>query len=433
MFSRRGFLKAVAASSLSVCIQDLSAQNSPSNHYEGPYVVVFNADGGWDTTYLMDPKGTPDLNRLYQSDQIQTTGQIAYAPTADQIAPGAMSNRTFFERYGSELLVVNGIDVSVNNHSPCSRYVATGELESRLYPTFPALVAACKAPQVPLSFLTFGQYSATGNLIAQTRVPYLRSLQSLASSEYTDSTRVRQYHHPETRSLIEETLGQLQTHSSQDLDLAKVKRAKNFIHQAQDSSKSLDRIIPFINQNAPNDLFLQQSEIALAAFASGLGVSANLKLGNFDSHNTNDVDQMDLIPKLLAGIDYLLIRAEEMNLRDRLIVIIQSEMGRTPWYNETGGKDHWSVTSMMALGAGITGNRVIGGTQIHSENGFDQAPQLIDPLTLDNSVTGIRMRPEHIQSAQRQLLGIQSHPFAQLYPLRVPAEENLSGLFTASS
>lgn len=25
--------------------------------YDGPYYVVFNASGGWDTTYLMDPKG----------------------------------------------------------------------------------------------------------------------------------------------------------------------------------------------------------------------------------------------------------------------------------------------------------------------------------------------------------------------------------------
>jgi hypothetical protein len=24
--------------------------------YEGPYYIVFNASGGWDTTYLMDPK-----------------------------------------------------------------------------------------------------------------------------------------------------------------------------------------------------------------------------------------------------------------------------------------------------------------------------------------------------------------------------------------
>ena len=28
-----------------------------SSGYNGPFYVVFNASGGWDTTYLMDPKG----------------------------------------------------------------------------------------------------------------------------------------------------------------------------------------------------------------------------------------------------------------------------------------------------------------------------------------------------------------------------------------
>ena len=30
--------------------------------YAGPYYVVFNASGGWDTTYLMDPKGVGGVN-----------------------------------------------------------------------------------------------------------------------------------------------------------------------------------------------------------------------------------------------------------------------------------------------------------------------------------------------------------------------------------
>ena len=40
--------------------------------YAGPYYVVFNASGGWDTTYLMDPKGVNGINRLYQEGDIQT-------------------------------------------------------------------------------------------------------------------------------------------------------------------------------------------------------------------------------------------------------------------------------------------------------------------------------------------------------------------------
>ena len=425
MINRRKFLELSAVTSLSLCVQTPEARAN-QDRYDGPYVAVFNARGGWDTTYLMDPRGTPDLNDLYREGEIREAGGIRYAPTEGRIQPDRMTNRTFFERYGAELLVVNGIDVSVNNHSPCSRYVATGELDSLVYPTFPALVAAAKCPDVPLAFLSFGEYSATGNLVPLTRVPYLPNLERLANGEYTSAARTRRYHHETVSARIEATLGAVnaETHS-----LSRVARARRFVHEAQMASKSLSRIVPHIPERAPDDHFLVQVEIALAAFASGLGVSANLQMGTFDSHNTNDVDQMNLIPQFLAGIDYMMVRAEEIGLRNRLIVIIQSEMGRTPWYNGTRGKDHWSVNSMMAMGPGITGNRVVGGTHINPDSGFDLSPNLIDPVTLAESPDGIRMRPEHIQTAQRALLGIADHPFSAKFDLGVPEAERLTTLF----
>ncbi len=97
-----------------------------------------------------------------------------------------MKNREFFGEFGSELLVLNGLDYSVNSHFPCSRYMATGKLDSLAYPTFAALVAACKGPKCPLSFLTFGNYSATGNLVAMSRVPYLQSLTRIANADAID-------------------------------------------------------------------------------------------------------------------------------------------------------------------------------------------------------------------------------------------------------
>src|ERR1700677_4930897 len=67
--------------------------------YDGPYYIVFNASGGWDTTYLMDPKGIGGINRLYQEGDILTKGQHKFAPTAKQIKAG-MSNEDFFAEFG---------------------------------------------------------------------------------------------------------------------------------------------------------------------------------------------------------------------------------------------------------------------------------------------------------------------------------------------
>ena len=49
--------------------------------YDGPYYIVFNAAGGWDTTYLMDPKGVGGINRLYEDGDILTHGVHRFAPT----------------------------------------------------------------------------------------------------------------------------------------------------------------------------------------------------------------------------------------------------------------------------------------------------------------------------------------------------------------
>ena len=144
--------------------------------------------------------------------------------------------------------------------------------------------------------------------------------------------------------------------------LPRQERGENMLYAAQVNSKSLQRITPYIPANIPKERLSQQVEIALALFKAGVCVSANLTIGQFDSHANNDVDQMKLIPEFLAGIAYLIRRAEDLKIREKLVVVVQSEMGRTPTYNNGNGKDHWSIGSIMFLGPGIRGNRVIGAT-----------------------------------------------------------------------
>ncbi|MEK6233364.1 MAG: twin-arginine translocation signal domain-containing protein, partial [Planctomycetales bacterium] len=82
-----GFAAPVGMSSLSYA-QD--ARSEPPPH-EGPYYVVFNASGGWDSTYLMDPKGVNGINRLYKEGDVLARGNHRLAPNAKHIQAG-MSN-----------------------------------------------------------------------------------------------------------------------------------------------------------------------------------------------------------------------------------------------------------------------------------------------------------------------------------------------------
>ena len=423
---RRNFLKLCGTAGLGFAapvgqryLAGAEEDKTESAPYEGPYYVVLNASGGWDTTYMMDPKGVNEINRLYQQDDILTQGNIRFAPNAKQISAG-LSNEDFFKKYADELLVFNGLDYSVNNHSPCSRYMATGKLDSLEYPTFAALVAACNGSETPLAFLTFGQYSATGNLVPLSRIPYLNSLKRLANADGVDGSPHTFYSDDFVRDRIETALMTQRAAQVPEPRLPRLKRAQSMLFAAQLNSKALNRITPYIPKSQGMGRLPSQVDIALASFKAGVCVSANLSIGQFDSHANNDADQMKLIPELLAGVDYLASKAEELKLRDKLVIVIQSEMGRTPNYNKGNGKDHWSVGSIMFMGPGIKGNRVIGATD---------EKQFLVPINPRSLATdkdqGTRVRPEHIHAVLRELAGIEKHAFSKKFPLGVPAGEQL--------
>jgi uncharacterized protein (DUF1501 family) len=423
---RRDFLKLCGLAGLGFAVpfvRHSRAAEKKDEPYGGPFYVVFNASGGWDTTYLMDPKGVNGINRLYKEGDILTKGAHKYAPNKKH-AQGGLCNEDFYAEFGDELLTFNGLDYSVNNHSPGARYMATGKLDSLAYPTFAALVAACRGPECPLAFLTFGNYSATGNLVAMSRVPYLPSLQKIANADAIEGNVRSPYHDKFALDRIEEALREENAAQAAAPRLPRAEHGANMLYAAQVNSKALQRVTQYIPKSIPKERLAQQAEIALASFKAGVCVSANLTIGQFDSHANNDPDQMKLLPEFLAGISYLMRRAGELKIREQLVVIVQSEMGRTPNYNAGNGKDHWSIGSALFLGRGIKGNRVIGATD---EKQF-AAP--LDPASLTlNKKKGIRVRPEHIHEALRQFAGIAAHPLSKKFPLGVSDKEMLHGLW----
>ena len=47
-------------------------------------------------------------------------------------------------------------------------------------------------------------------------------------------------------------------------------------------------------------------------------------------------------------------------LLDEVTVVVVSEMGRFPQYNNRNGKEHWTYTSALLMGSGIRGGQTIG-------------------------------------------------------------------------
>ena len=112
---------------------------------------------------------------------------------------------------------------------------------------------------------------------------------------------------------------------------------------------------------------------AVALLRDGLSRAVQLEpvlppLTKLDSHVDNQGNQERCLEASFAGLLTLLDLLSDApgetggSLLDETLVLSMSEMGRAPVVNGSGGKDHWPYTSAMLVGGGLSGGRVLGGT-----------------------------------------------------------------------
>jgi uncharacterized protein (DUF1501 family) len=159
---------------------------------------------------------------------------------------------------------------------------------------------------------------------------------------------------------------------------------------------------------------MQQAQLATVAFSAGVAVSVNLAIGGFDTHSNHDQDQTEQLMVLFRGVDYLVSQLAAAGILDRTVIMMGSDFGRTPYYNDGNGKDHWNITSMMFMGAGVPGGRLIGA----SDGSFKA--KSVNPsslATVDDAAAGKRIETKHVHRALRRLAKIERHPFSDQFPL----------------
>lgn len=410
---RRQFLKYLGSSGLGLMLpqQSLFAQQTTPNRFW----ISVNAGGGWDPTYFIDPKGNrPRLDgrgpvNNYSVNAIRSAGNIRFPSSypedidpPDANSPGHFAN--FFPKHSSRLLVINGIDTQTNNHDSGSRYVWSGKIESG-YPSFAALAAATTAPAQPLAYISNGGYDNTASLVAPARIGEGQVFQQLAfpnaSRPSEDAEHRREYFAPSIYAEIEKARLSRLERLMGGASLPLKRKQMDELMMARVGENNLNRLVSLLPDRVSSGLE-GQAEVATAAFASGIAVSANMHIGGFDTHGNHDASHSRRLTQLLEGLDHLWSQIELNNLQDKVTVVVGSDFGRTPFYNDNNGKDHWNVTSIMAMGAGVRGNRVIGATDDHVE------ALKINPQSLLPDPNGITLTPEHIHMALRRMAGVSS-------------------------
>jgi hypothetical protein len=90
---------------------------------------------------------------------------------------------------------------------------------------------------------------------------------------------------------------------------------------------------------------------------------------NWDTHYDNfNVLKKDLLPSLDSALSTLLRDLHDRGQKERTLVVVMGEFGRTPRVNKDAGRDHWGPSNCILLsGGGIQGGQAIGETNARGE------------------------------------------------------------------
>lgn len=318
--------------------------------------------------------------------------------------------------YADQLRVLNGVDNRTNSHSTGTMYADTGSMAMG-YPDFSALYAAVHGPERPLAWMTDG----SGNDEAAALV---------ARSESSNATFFQIVGDP-TNGMTDEFSSYLDVAQARRKQMQSVKENLPLRRQYQDqlylvreqgvefAGVAAEIVTPPVGTPAADVAAASNSNrrnhmrIAAAGFAAGMASSMQVGFGGFDTHGNHDNNHFPRIRSVLIDLHFLFRALEAYNVHDQTTVIIGSDFGRTPWYNDGNGKDHWAVTSYMFMGNGVAG-----GTQVNATNGLVEAREVtIQGGDLVPTDSGTRMTASHIHRKLREFAGIANNPIALEFPI----------------
>jgi hypothetical protein len=407
---RRDFLKLCGGAGLALmtpaALRNARAEAPTS---AGPYWMFFHAGGGWDPTSLCDPKGSrrdmdPEGLNHYLTSAIEEAGNIRYAPVAN--------NAAFFQKHYKRVMVVNGLDTQTNSHDAGTRHVWSGKLAEG-YPSLAALIASTVAEERPMAFISNGGYDYTAGLVAPTRTGNIGVLNRIAFPNSIDGAPAgEQFHTDATFNRIVKYQQDRQPYLTGAANLPKAQNSVSQLFVARMGQNEVKRLSEYLPREFEQAELKRQAQVAVAGFRAGIAQTANMSTGGFDTHGDHDNQHFPRMQALMEGVDFAWQEAERQGVADNLIIAVGSDFGRTPGYNSGNGKDHWSISSMLLMGKGIPGNKVVGVTdERHS-------PLELDPATLKPKAGGIRIQPKHIHYHLRRLAGLTGDPVAdQNFPL----------------
>lgn len=388
---RRQFLKLIGGSAAYTAWGPLPA--AQANESITPFILMIYCSGGWDQTMVFDNK----LASTYATLESGASAAIGAGNSQYIDHPTRPSVKAFFENYGSNAAIVNGLHTG----SMVTRY----QVRNLMTATPPGKIR-------PVDWLSY--YTAAVSPVldlphAVIDAPYIPGDYTSEATRLTTQT-IKHYGLPIVGA---ETLGE----KGEDA-LAAFRRAE-YARLFQKAGNSLDgekyralyygsgreglvekRVVAALTalgtQGTESD-FTRNGKLAIELFAAGATQCATVQAGAdlaWDTETNHYARASVLFEDLFQGINAILEHATTKGVGDRTIVMVVSEGGRNPQLNAQDGKGPWPFTSMLLWGPGIAGGTTVGLT----DPALRGVP--IDPLfggQTGSAITTIEM--QHVMAA----------------------------------
>jgi hypothetical protein len=416
--NRRDFIKMTSFSTLGASLPSAFKLHAAPADFSGKLLVTLQLEGGWDVSALCDPKmnapGEAIINTWAQNGETQSAGKIQYAQFAN--------NATFFNKYHRDMMVINGIDSQTNSHSAGVTHNWSGRISAG-YPTLTALYAAINAPNLPINYINNGGYAETAGLTRYTRLSDSYAIKNIVKPTETNWNPDEKWIPDADNELVQQLrdkqmIDKLSTAPLSVKEKLVISNYKSSLDNASiltnfaDELSAIDSLYEDETGIEYWSSLKRQMQLALISMKAGVSVAADLQFAAFDTHSRHDLLHTEALTHATDSIDFFWQYAEQMGLADRIVLVINSDFSRTPYYNDSNGKDHWPVGSAIIMERDAPwGNRTVGLT--------DEAQNVvpINPLTLQPQENGGSIiYPKHVMQALREYMGVSDHiltsPFA---------------------
>jgi len=402
-FSRRDLLSGLASFAALGTLGTMAGVSRQAKAASGDRkFLFFFASGGWDATPL-DPKFAEDgVSPVMGTDMDPDTvlgvrGNLTWSSGVDRRGMDA-----FFERWGGYSHLVRGVNVHSAGHESGMQWMMTGSSASSI-PDWPTILASHGSIDYPMPHLVFSGPAYPGNLGSAVVRGGGGSLLQLIDGSINGR--------------VDRPQEVLPTPMDSMTDALVYERAARFAatktgfaqQRAGDLLSNLERAMELEGRRFEAGLdrnggsMLDQALMAIEVMRLGLSRCAMINIpGGWDTHggNQNVGRQLhEFFLDLDAILDVLEVTPGTTSARllDEVTIVCTSELGRTPKFNGSGGRDHWPYTSMLLVGSGIRGNRVSGST----DESFVSMPTNLDTGLEEEG--GETIGTEHVGTALLQL------------------------------